>query len=164
METGTLPIENPPYIFSSNFLLPTSSPRDIRESNPCLLLDRQARFHYANTPDETRKMKRETRNMRREGFEPPWARMPRDLQSRSFSRTWIPPLKFQISNFRFEIASSRRDSNPQLPRCKRGTLPVELRDVASASCRCSSGARGIRTLSLLRAKQALFQLELPPQN
>ena len=26
--------------------------RDMRESNPRFLLDRQARFHYANTPKE----------------------------------------------------------------------------------------------------------------
>ena len=56
LESGTLPIEHPPYENKSE-------KRDMRESNPRFLLDRQARFHYANTP-KTQKQNQEleTRN------------------------------------------------------------------------------------------------------
>ena len=42
--------------------------RHVRESNPRLLLDRQARSHYANTPNETQNSKHKTQNVANETF------------------------------------------------------------------------------------------------
>src|SRR4051812_7226270 len=109
--------------------------------------------------------------MRREGFEPPrgranmiYSHVPSTNLDTASKKT-TPPRRLRgpscSSCLRVSVvaifsrgaqsnkSSSRRDSNSQLPRCKRGTLPIELRDAKK------NGAHGARTHNLLVASQAL---------
>src|SRR3954471_23522821 len=78
--------------------------------------------------------------------------MPDDLQSSSFNRTWIPPRKNHPGGTR---TPNFLDVSEALCQLSYGTFSV-------AASRRTNGAGGIRTLILLRARQALFQLELTP--